>query len=630
MILVEYNGKKPKIGKNVFVAYTATMVGDVEIDDGASIWYGTVLRGDTSYIRIGKNTNIQDNCTIHTDTGGPAIIGDDVTIGHNAVIHGCRVEKRCLIGIGAVVLGKAHIKTGSVVAAGALVKSGQAVGPNHLVAGNPAVFKKTLTASDAKIIDRPVRNYLRLARENNILYHDTRHLKQLKGSTMMTSTIEKMRKDAIQIFYKALEPVEPRAAVKRNCRLTENNLHIGKTSYDLSEIDNIYVIGTGKASAPMAAAIEDILGSRITKGIVNVKYEHVAQISSVQLVEAGHPVPDENGQAGAQSILNLLTDAKEKDLVICLISGGGSALLPLPVQGLTLTDKQQTTNVLLACGATIHEINTIRKHLSRVKGGQLARAAYPAHIVSLMLSDVIGDDLDVIASGPTVPDSSTFKDCMDLFTKYDIVDRMPKAVVDHIEAGISGSIPETPKSGDPAFQKTLNLVIGSNIDAVVAAEKEAKALGYNTVILSSMIEGETKDVALVHCAMAREVLKTGNPLPSPACILSGGETTVTLKGTGLGGRNQEFALVAASDVADHENIVVLSGGTDGNDGPTDAAGAISDNTTQKRALEMKLSPNQYLENNDSYHFFEKLGDLLKTGPTNTNVMDVRIMLIVTP
>ncbi len=446
----------------------------------------------------------------------------------------------------------------------------------------------------------------------------------------MTSTVEKMRKDAIQIFYKALEPVEPRAAVKRNCSLTENTLRIGNASYSLSEIDNIYVIGTGKASAPMAAAIEDILGNRITKGIVNVKYEHVAQLNSIELVEAGHPVPDENGQAGAQSILNLITDAKKNDLVICLVSGGGSALLPLPVQGLTLKDKQETTNVLLACGATIHEINTIRKHLSGVKGGQLARAAYPARIISLMLSDVIGDDLDVIASGPTVPDSSTFKDCMDLFTKYDIVSKLPKTVVDHIVAGISGSISETPKSEDPAFQKTQNLVIGSNIDAVRAAEKAAKALGYNTVILSSMIEGETKEVALAHGAIAREVLKTSNPLPSPACILSGGETTVTLKGDGLGGRNQEFALAVAFDVADHENIVVLSGGTDGNDGPTDAAGAISDNNTRNRAREMNLSPNRYLENNDSYHFFEKLGDLLKTGPTNTNVMDVRIMLIVKP
>ena len=444
----------------------------------------------------------------------------------------------------------------------------------------------------------------------------------------MTHTLEKIRKDAVQIFYKGLEPIEPRAAVKRNCRVAGDTLYIAESAYDLSKIRNIYVVGTGKASAPMAAAIEDILGSRITKGIVNVKYEHVAQLSNIALVEAGHPVPDENGQTGAQSILDLTNDAGEQDLVICLISGGGSALLPLPYQGLTLKDKQDTTNVLLACGATIHEINAIRKHLSAVKGGQLARAAHPATIVSLMLSDVIGDDLDVIASGPTVPDSSTFRDCMDLFTKYGILGKLPKNVIDHIESGISGNVPETPKSGDPVFEKTQNLVIGSNIDAIMAANKEADSLGYNTLVLSSMIEGETKEVALVHGAMAREALKTGHPIPSPACILSGGETTVTIKGNGLGGRNQEFALAAALDIAGHENIVVLSGGTDGNDGPTDAAGAISDTHTLKRAEELNLSPTQFLENNDSYHFFEKLDDLLKTGPTNTNVMDVRIMLIV--
>ncbi|MBW1695958.1 MAG: glycerate kinase [Deltaproteobacteria bacterium] len=439
-----------------------------------------------------------------------------------------------------------------------------------------------------------------------------------------------MRKDAIKIFHRGLEAVEPAAAVKRNCRLTDGMLRIGKSTFDLSKIDNIYVVGTGKASAPMAAAIEDILGERIAKGIVNVKYGHVAQLKTVKLIEAGHPIPDENGQAGAQSILNLVNDAGKNDLVVCLISGGGSALLPLPFQGLTLKDKQDTTDVLLACGATIHEINAIRKHLSAVKGGRLAKAAFPATIVSLMLSDVIGDNLDVIASGPTVPDSSTFKDCMNIFSKYSIINRLPRAVVDHIEAGISGTIPETPKPDDPVFEKTHNLVIGSNIDAIRAAKKEAEALGYRTLVLSSMIEGETREVALVHGALAREVLRTGNPLPAPACILSGGETTVTLKGDGLGGRNQEFALAAALDIAGHDRIVVLSGGTDGNDGPTDAAGAIADNNTLKRAEKMNLSPHMFLEKNDSYHFFEKLGDLFKTGPTNTNVMDLRIILVSKP
>jgi len=456
-------------------------------------------------------------------------------------------------------------------------------------------------------------------------FHPYGSLHEERGLAM-TDIIEKLRTDASRIFNKGLEAVEPRAAVKRNCRLDGDTLHIADSAYDLSRVKNIFVIGTGKASAPMAAAVEDILGDRISSGIVNVKYGHTAETRRITLVEAGHPVPDKNGQDGAQSILDLARAAKEGDLLICLISGGGSALLPLPCEGMTLKDKQDTTNVLLACGATIHEINAIRKHLSGAKGGQLARAAYPADIISLMLSDVIGDDLDVIASGPTVPDFSTYKDCMDIFLKYDIVKKLPDKVISHMNAGIAGKLPETPKEGDPAFEKTKNLVIGSNIDAIRAAKAEADVLGYNTVVLSSMIEGETREVALVHGAIAREVLKSGYPLASPACILSGGETTVTIRGDGKGGRNQEFSLAVAMDIADHDHIVVLSGGTDGNDGPTDAAGALADNQTVRRAEAMNLSAQVYLNNNDSYHFFEKLGDLLITGPTNTNVMDVRILL----
>ena len=441
------------------------------------------------------------------------------------------------------------------------------------------------------------------------------------------ATLEKLRGDAVQIFYAGLGAVEPGAAVKRYCRLVKENLSVGEKTYNLSRIKNTIVIGAGKASAPMAAAIEDLLGDRISNGIVNVKYGHTDDLKSVKLIEAGHPVPDENGQEGARAILDLAGIAGKDDLIICLISGGGSALLPLAASDLTLKDKQDTTNVLLACGATIHEINAIRKHLSSVKGGQLAQAAYPAALVSLMLSDVVGDDLDVIGSGPTVPDSSTFSDCAGIFSKYNITDQLPKPVIDHIQAGISGKIPETPKKGDKVFNKTHNQVIGSNIDAISIARKKADELGYHTLILSSMIEGETRDVARVHAAMAKEVLKTGNPLPKPACILSGGETTVTLRGRGLGGRNQEFVLAAAIDIAGHENITLLSAGTDGNDGPTDAAGAIVDSNTVKKAARMQLNPHTYLSNNDAYHFFQKTGELFITGPTNTNVMDLRVMLI---
>ena len=301
--------------------------------------------------------------------------------------------------------------------------------------------------------------------------------------------------------------------------------------------------------------------------------------------------------------------------------------MPFPYDGLTLEDKQDTIKILLSCGATIHEINTIRKHISKIKGGRLAQAVYPATLITLMLSDVVGDDLDVIASGPTVPDSSSFYDCMNIFLKYSIIEKIPKNILNHIESGISGEIDDTPKPLDPVFEKTYNLIIGSNIESLTAAKKKAESLGYNVILLSSMIEGETRFIAQVHGAIAREIIKTGNPLPLPACILSGGETTVTISGNGLGGRNQEFALSASLDISGKENIVILSGGTDGIDGPTDAAGAFSDTFTLKRAKEMGLNPYRFLANNDSYHFFQKLGDLFITGPTNTNVMDLRIVLV---
>ena len=377
----------------------------------------------------------------------------------------------------------------------------------------------------------------------------------------------------------------------------------------------------------MAAAIEDILGENITSGIINVKYGHTANLNFIRLIEAGHPVPDKNGMHGADKILKLADSAKEDDLVLCLISGGGSALLVLPAEGITLKDKQDTIKILLSCGATIHEINTIRKHISKIKGGKLARAAYPADMISLILSDVVGDDLDVIASGPSVPDPSTFEESIKIFKKYKITKTIPKAVVSHIRKGASGKFPETPKETDKIFKNTYNLIIAGNMEAINAARQESNKMGYKTLVLSSMIEGETRDVAKVHTAIAKEILKTGNPIPLPACILSGGETTVNITGSGLGGRNQEFVLAAAIDIAERKNIVVLSGGTDGGDGPTDAAGAIADTNTFKRAESMGLNPSRYLFNNDSYNFFKKLGDLLITGPTNTNVMDLRIMLI---
>ncbi|MBN2515068.1 MAG: glycerate kinase [Deltaproteobacteria bacterium] len=438
-----------------------------------------------------------------------------------------------------------------------------------------------------------------------------------------------LRRDAREIFNAGLKAADPNQAVNRSVKVdAQGVLTVNDRAYELEHYNRILVVGAGKASAPMAAALEDLLGSQITEGTITTKYGHGLPLRVITLTEAGHPVPDKKGYAGTEHILKLLERADEHTLVFCLISGGGSALMPLPVSGLTLEDKQKTTQALLECGATIHEINTIRKHISAVKGGKLAKAAYPGTLVTLILSDVIGDDLDVIASGPTVPDRSTYADCMEIINKYDLVDKVPPVVSTYIERGCSGIESETPKPGDPIFDKTQAVIIGSAGLSMSAAKSKADTLGYNALILSSFIEGETRDVAGVHTAIIKEILKSGNPVNKPACIISGGETTVTIHGSGLGGRNMEFVLAAAIEINGLDDILVLSGGTDGTDGPTDAAGAYAEGSTVKRALEQGLSAREYLRNNDSYHFFEALGDLVKTGPTMTNVMDLRILLVV--
>lgn len=439
--------------------------------------------------------------------------------------------------------------------------------------------------------------------------------------------ILRLRRHAVAIFNSALKAVQAEAAVRRACRLKGHILYIGPISRDLREIENIIVIGAGKASAHMAAAIERLLGPKITRGLVSVKYGHALALQNIRLVEAGHPVPDANGLRATRSILQLTEKAKKNDLVICLLSGGGSALLPLPTPPLTLSDKQITIRVLLACGASIHEINTLRKHLSAVKGGQLARSAYPATLVTLILSDVVGDKTDIIASGPTIPDPGNFQDCMGIIDRYAIGDRLPKRVINHIRAGMAGEIVETPKPGNPVFADTHNLIIGSNIEALMAASQKAASLGYRPMILSSMIEGNTRDAALFHTAVAKEIRRTGNPIPAPACLLSGGETTVTIAGKGRGGRNQEFALAAALEIMSENDMVLLSAGTDGTDGPTDAAGAAVDPCTIDDARRAGIDPTKFLADNDSYSFFQKTGELLVTGPTGTNVMDLRILLV---
>lgn len=437
----------------------------------------------------------------------------------------------------------------------------------------------------------------------------------------------KLRKDATAIFHAGLAAAEPKAAVYRYGKREGNRLLMGEKAYDLSAYQNIYLIGAGKAASPMVSAMETLLGDKLSGGVAVVKYGHIVTPGKITIMEAGHPVPDENGRKGAQAVMGFANRAGENDLVICLLSGGGSALLSLPAPGITLPDKQETVKVLLACGATIHEINAIRKHISGIKGGRLAEAAYPATCLSLILSDVVGDDLDVIASGPTVPDAGTYSDCMEIIRRYDISEKLPCAVFRHLQNGQAGRIPETPKPQLPVFHRTQNFIIGSNMEAIRSAKGKARELGYNTLILSSMMEGETREVARVHAAIAKEIRKTGQPLPPPACILSGGETTVTVTGDGKGGRNQEFALAAAMDISGYENIVIFSAGTDGTDGPTDAAGAVADTTTVTRALGKKRSARDDLSNNDAYHFFQSIHDLVITGPTHTNVMDLRIMLV---
>jgi len=436
-----------------------------------------------------------------------------------------------------------------------------------------------------------------------------------------------LRKQALQIFRAALAAADPMEAVSRHLRVDGARLIAGKRRYDLSRFRDIYVLGAGKASAAMAAAVERLLGRRISGGLINVKDGHLARLRRVELIECGHPVPDERGVSGARRIAALARQAGSQDLILCLISGGASALMPAPSPPITLEEKQAVTRLLLACGASIHEINAVRKHISELKGGQLARLAAPATVITLLLSDVIGDDLDVIGSGPTAPDRSPYHEARAILSRYGVWEQAPMSVRQRIERGVAGEIPETPKPGDAVFKRVQNLVVGSNNQAVTAAAAEARRLGLHPLVLSTFVEGETRDVARVHAAIAKEIRARGRPVKAPACLVSGGETTVRIRGAGLGGRNQEFVLAAAIDVAGLDRVVVLSGGTDGTDGPTDAAGAMADSRTIERARSLGLDPVRYLDNNDSYHFFEPLDGLLKTGPTNTNVMDIHLVLV---
>jgi hydroxypyruvate reductase len=381
----------------------------------------------------------------------------------------------------------------------------------------------------------------------------------------------------------------------------------------------VLVLGCGKASGAMAHAAEEVLGNRIAEGFVVVKDGYTAPLERIRLAEAGHPVPDERGLAASARLLALARSAGEDDLVLFLVSGGGSALTPAPAPPVTLAEKQAVTRLLLAAGAPIDELNTVRKHLSGFKGGQLAREAWPATVLTLALSDVIGDPLDVIASGPTAPDSSTFVGALEVLERRGVRARAPTSVVARLEAGARGEIPETPKPRDRVFDRVSNVVIGNNALVTEAAIATAARLGYRPHFLTRELHGEARRVA-------RELVERARGLEPPACLVAGGETTVTVQGTGTGGRCQELALAAALELQSGEGLTVLAAGTDGTDGPTDAAGAIIDGSTVARGRAGGTDARRALEANDAYHYLRASGDLLVTGPTNTNLLDLYVVV----
>lgn len=433
---------------------------------------------------------------------------------------------------------------------------------------------------------------------------------------------KRLRRDAQAIFKAALRAADAGEAVRRHLRLTETQLCVGPLRLRLNQFDRIYLVAVGKAAVPMAAIIEKILGARLTGGIVVTKHGHTStRLRRLEVFESSHPIPDETGAEAALKVAELARDLNARNLLIVAISGGASALLPAPLPPITLAIKKTTTDRLLRAGADIFELNAVRKHLSALKGGRFAALAYPATIVGLLLSDVIGDPVDVIGSGLTAPDDSTREDALRVLRKYEKGRKIPMQAWRAIEQG-----PETPKHGDAIFESVHNVIVGSNRLALVAAANEAKARGYRTLILSSSMQGETREIARAHAQILREVIASGNPVRPPACLLAGGETAVTVLGPGKGGRNQEFALAAAIEIEASPDCLVLSAGTDGTDGPTDAAGALASGDTLERARRIGLDAAQSLSRNDSYPFFDALGDLIRTGPTGTNVMDIHLLL----
>ncbi len=438
-----------------------------------------------------------------------------------------------------------------------------------------------------------------------------------------------LRSDVACIWTAALHAVDPAGAVRRFVKRDGSKVVVDGHPIDLDKARNIWVLGAGKAAAPMAQALEKILGDRLTGGVLVTRYGYGLRLRMLELLEAGHPLPDANSAAAGRRISQMAgNQITPRDLVFCLLSGGGSALLAAPSPGITLEDKVVCTRLLLNSGATIQEINAIRKHLSSLKGGGLARLLAGVPVVSLILSDVAGDDLDAIASGPLVPDTTTFGECIEILRKLQLEGRIPSAVRARLEAGSAGRVPENPKPGDRLFRKKTHVLVGSNAQACSAAARMARRLGYHTLVLTSKLEGDTGEAAGFHMSVLGEIVARGRPLRRPACLISGGETTVRVSGTGRGGRNQEFALHCVRGCA-HLNApcVAAALATDGTDGPTDAAGAVVDNTSLARSLKFGANfLDDCLSNHNSFDFFQRLGDQIMTGPTRTNVMDLHFLL----
>jgi len=425
------------------------------------------------------------------------------------------------------------------------------------------------------------------------------------------------RADALEILEYALEKVQPKFAIQRAVRVEDDTLCLDELSINLSEVERIFAIGFGKASEQMAIELEKVLNDRISDGVVIVKHDSARKTGKIRIITGQHPIPTGENIKATERLLEMVDDADARDIIICLISGGGSALLTLPKQGISIEDLSRINGLLIKSGASIDEINAVRKHLSQVKGGQLVARAHPARLVSLIISDVVGNREDVIASGPTAPDKSTYADAIRVLQKYGLWRRVSSSIRRTLEYGERGDLPETPKDDDPIFESAYNRIILSNHIMLSAAAEKALELGYIADAIQD-IAGESRVEAL-------KQLESALRLKTPSCLISGGETTVKVTGSGKGGPNQEFVLACVERIAG-KRVVVAAMDSDGIDGFTDAAGAMADGNSLQRAVELGLSPTKFLDDNDAYHFFKKTKDLILTGQTGTNVNDLRVLL----